>query len=468
MNKKNIECLFIGHTGESLCVRQKAVENMFPNDNINLENPLNGAIAYLATYLCKRGITFDFINSFLDEKEQLVEKLRDRVIIVAITTTFCKSIVQVKEVVSFVRKRNSDVKIVVGGAFMTSTIRRLNNVEMSFFLKYVNADFYINSFYGEDTLFNLVDAVKKNTSVCNINNLIYFDNNKYILNKMVVEVGDPERNTVDWKLFRNSVGNTVVLRTSVSCPFSCAYCSFPKNAGKFCLMGIETLEKQLDEIDRLEKVKSVNFIDDTLNMSPERFKQILKLIKRKKYRFRWHCYFRAQFADKEMVELMRDSNCEGVFLGFESGNQKMLDIMNKKAKIEEYIRGHKLLREYDITTFALFIIGFPGETKESVKDTENFIKTIRPTFYYINTWYCDTLTPIWNERERYKIIGKDNSWSHMTMNSEIAKRLVKEVEKNVKGYTTKLNVQSNYIFQVMNMGIGLDRVRQVLNNRYEV
>lgn len=465
MNKKNVECLFIGHTGERLWARQKAVGYMFPNNNVRLENPFNGAIAYLATYLSKRGISFDYINSFLDEKEQLEEKLNNGMILVAITTTFCRSVMQIKEVVSFVRKRNSDIKIVVGGAFMTAMLRKTNKREIEYNLKYINADFYINSFYGENTLFGIIDAIKRNISVCNINNLIYLDHNTYVFNRVEVEHGDPEGNTVDWGLFKNRVGNAIVLRTSVSCPFSCSYCSFPENAGKFRLMEMQTLEKQLDEINRLESVRIVNFIDDTLNIPSERFKDILRLMKHKKYKFRWHGYFRAQFADREMVQLMKESNCEGVFLGLESGNQRILDAMNKKAKVEEYIRGHELLKEYDITTFALFIIGFPGETKESVRDTENLIKTIKPTFYYINKWYCDTLTPIWKEKDKYRLTGKDNNWSHVTMDSETAGLLVKEVEENVKGYTTKLNVQSNYIFQVMNMGVGLERIKQVLDKR---
>ena len=78
---------------------------------------------------------------------------------------------------------------------------------------------------------------------------------------------------------------------------------------------------------------------------------------------------------------MAQSGCKGVFLGIESGSPHILKLMTKAATIEKYADGMKLLRQYDILTFGSFIVGFPGETSETVKETADFIKENKPDYW---------------------------------------------------------------------------------------
>lgn len=92
------------------------------------------------------------------------------------------------------------------------------------------------------------------------------------------------------------------------------------------------------------------------------------------------------------------------------GNRKSLaefklNNMNKSADIDKYKEGIKLLKENGIVTMASFIIGFPGETYETVKDTINFIEETQPDFYRAQLWYCEPITPIWNKKDKYGIKG---------------------------------------------------------------
>ena len=76
------------------------------------------------------------------------------------------------------------------------------------------------------------------------------------------------------------------IRTSISCPFSCAFCGFPEHAGKYQTVNVELIERELKSVDRMESVKSVYFIDDTFNVPVKRFKEILRMMIRNRFKFR--------------------------------------------------------------------------------------------------------------------------------------------------------------------------------------
>jgi radical SAM superfamily enzyme YgiQ (UPF0313 family) len=185
-------------------------------------------------------------------------------------------------------------------------------------------------------------------------------------------------------------------------------------------MDIKMVEKQLDGIESLGSVKLVEFVDETLNVPPERFKDILRMMIRNDYSFDWAGYCRCQYVDKEMAKLMKESGCSFVQLGIESGNNQMLKNMDKQATVEEYRRGLALLNQYEIPTGATFIIGFPGETYDTIKDTKNFIEETQPTYYDAFVWNCRPNTPICEEADKYNLKISPYDWSHETMDAQTA------------------------------------------------
>jgi p-methyltransferase len=140
----------------------------------------------------------------------------------------------------------------------------------------------------------------------------------------------------------------------------------------------------------------------------------------KRYDFHWYSYFRCSNSDEEAIELMARSGCKGVFLGIESGSPAILKGMNKAASIGAYADGIRLLKQHGITTFGSFIVGFPGETDETVRETVDFIRHNKPDFYRAQLWYCEPGTPIYQEREKYGIAGQGFKWQHATMTAPSA------------------------------------------------
>ncbi|WP_051572063.1 PhpK family radical SAM P-methyltransferase [Ruminiclostridium cellobioparum] len=435
-------------------------------DIINLGELFSATIAYLGTYIKRRGFTFDYVNSFQDEKEELAKKLRENnVLTIAITTTLYVSSYPISEIISFVRQYNTTAKIIVGGPFVSTNARTQNEVTMEYILCSLDADFYINSSQGEFALVQIINAVKNGLQFNQISNIYFKQKSGYIRNNIEIENNILAENMVDWSLFGDRVGRFATIRTAISCPFSCSFCGFPQHAGKYQTVDVETIEKEWRALDSIGTVKSIYIIDDTFNVPRDRFKDILKMMIKNRFSFKWHSYFRCQFADEEIISLMKESGCEGVFLGIESGSQEILNNMSKASTIEKYREGMKLLREYGIIINASFIIGFPGETYKTVQETVRFIEDTRPDFYRAQLWYCEPITPIWKEKEKYGIKGSQFKWSHKTMDSKTGSKLVNEVFLSVKNsiWMPQYNFDSASIFPLMQNGININQIKEFMS-----
>ncbi len=393
------------------------------------------AIIYLGTYLSRRGFVFDYINSFQLEKAKLKDKLtRDNILTVAITTTVYITPHPIIEIISFIRKYNNKVKIIVGGPYVMNQAKQFDAAALRRLFKYIGADIYVINQEGEFALFNIIKALKNNLTLHNINNIAYKTGEGYVITSGSKEENPLDENMVDYKLFpKEDIGEFVSLSTAKSCPFSCAYCGFPQRAGSYRYLNVDCVEKALNAIKDIGTVTTLTFLDDTFNVPAKRFKEILRMMIRNNYNFKWNSFYRCDYGDEETITLMKDAGCEGVFLGIESGSDSMLKMMDKTATRNDNVKAISLLKKAGILTHASFIIGFPGETYETVEQTIEFIEETAPDFFRAQLWYCDPLTPIWNKREEYGIKGSGFNWSHNTMDFQTACDLIDKIFLSVEG-----------------------------------
>jgi radical SAM PhpK family P-methyltransferase len=424
------------------------------------------AIAYLGTYLDRRGFTFDYVNSFQLEKEELKQKLlEDNILTIAIITTLYVSVLPILEIMQFIKKYNRSAHIIIGGPFVSTQVRTQDPATLEYSFNSIDAHFYVNSSQGEATLVKIIHSLKNNLPFDHINNIYYKTANGYQCTSILKEENILAENMVNWNLFSDRVEEYINVRTAISCPFSCSFCGFPQHAGKYQTAPLEEVEKELNMIEKIGTVKSLHFIDDTFNVPRKRFEEILKMMIKNKYTFKWYSHYRCQFADRQTVELMKESGCEGVFLGIESGNPQVLQNMKKATNVEEYYKGISLLRNYGILTYGSFIIGFPGETEHTVKDTIQFIKESGLDFYRAQLWYCEPLTPIWKERENYNLDGESFEWSHATMSSSKASDLIEEIfcSLDTPTWVPQYNFECDALFHLPHRGLSLEKVKGFLN-----
>jgi radical SAM PhpK family P-methyltransferase len=467
---RNLNLSYIRVNGK-LCTADE-VFNMFSSaplpstEAIRQGETFSATIGYLGSYLNKRGYTFDCINSFREEKEELAAKLsRENILTIAITTTLYGAALPILEIIDFIKKYNQTAKIIVGGPYIFTQFRTQEQMVLEYLLAgMTGVDFFVINSQGEAALVNIIHALKNNLPLEKINNLYYKTNGGYTFTPYVRENNPLSENIVDWRLFSHHIGKYVNTRTSISCPYSCAFCSFPQNAGQFQTASVEAVEREFNSLAEIQATQCIQIIDDTFNVPVKRFKEILRMMIRNKYGFKWHCHLRCQFVDEESAQLMKESGCEGVFLGIESGNEQMLDNMNKTAHLEKFRKGIAWLKEYQISTLGSFFIGFPGETPQTVQDTIGFIEETEMDFYQVQSWYCDPISPIWERREEFKLKGSHFQWSHTSMDGKTAANLLEKmflaIEKSI--CVPRYNFDFDHLFHLLHRGMTLEQVKTFL------
>jgi anaerobic magnesium-protoporphyrin IX monomethyl ester cyclase len=438
-----------------------------PSKPLRVGETFSAAIAYLGTWLHRHGLTFDYVNAFRDEQGQLKAKLQqENILFIGIITTLYVSVFPIAEIVDFCRTYNRTAKIIVGGPFISTQVRTQDETALQYILEtVVGADYYVNSSRGETELVKIIKALKHDLPLSQIDNIYYKkEGSGYVATPNRPQDTTLSGNMVNWDLFASNAGTYVNVRTAISCPFACAFCGFPQHAGKYQTAEVAEIEKELDGLARIGRVKSIFFVDDTFNVPLKRFKEILRMLIKNDYNFAWHSYFRCQYADPETVRLMRDSGCEGVFLGIESGSVEILKNMNKSVHLDEYRRGIELLKENGIVTYGNFIVGFPGETEETVQDTVDFIRHSGLDFFRAQLWYCEPITPVWNERARYDLQGQSFEWRHATMDSQKASDLIDRIFLSVDDpvWVPQYHFDFDSLWHLKQRGMNLSRIKELL------
>ncbi|HKX30463.1 MAG TPA: PhpK family radical SAM P-methyltransferase [Blastocatellia bacterium] len=378
----------------------------------------NLAAVYLVNFLRKRGHRARHVNLFQREKERLLELLASDPHCVAITTTFYVLNFPVTDIVRFIKHHRPAVKVVVGGPLIANHARNNAGAAFESAILDIGADIYVIEGQGEQTLSTIVDCLKRGGDLASVPNIAYYDHGQLRRTVALAENNSLDENYIDWLGFADEqLGPTIQTRAARSCAFQCSFCNYPTRAGKLTLTNLDVLERELDSLRELGDIQNLVFIDDTFNVPLARFKDICRLIARKRYGFNWFSYFRCSNSDLEAIDLMAESGCKGVFLGIESGSAAILKNMNKAATPEKYLEGMRLLHERGILTFASFIIGFPGEVESTVQETRDFIRQSHPSYYRAQLWYCEPGTPIEKQGQKYGIEGEGFRWRHTTMDS---------------------------------------------------
>ena len=171
----------------------------------------------------------------------------------------------------------------------------------------------------------------------------------------------------------------ITLMTSRGCPHSCAFCSSPTMMGKKVRRwSIEQIMQQLHYLYYELGVREISFVDDVFTINPKVTTDLCKAIIDSEMKFTWFCNARADQIDPEMARLMKLAGCHQVYLGFESGDQRILDAISKKATVEKLKQGAQILKEAGISRSIGFVFGLPGENDESIDLSIQLAQELKP------------------------------------------------------------------------------------------
>ena len=130
---------------------------------------------------------------------------------------------------------------------------------------------------------------------------------------------------------------------------------------------------------------------------------------RNKIAITWSCYSRVDTVDKGTLYLMKKAGCWNIFYGFESGNQELLDMIDKKITLEQIKQVNQWTKEAGIEVRASFMIALPGETPEMAKKTIDFAISLNSDYAQFSLTTLFPKTKFYEEAHKYGVIIKDFS-----------------------------------------------------------
>lgn len=172
----------------------------------------------------------------------------------------------------------------------------------------------------------------------------------------------------------------ITIVTGRGCPHHCNYCVYPQTmyGHMFRHRSPENVVEEFKYIkENFPQVKEIFIEDDTFTVNRTYCRKVCELLIKENLNMTWTANSRAD-VDFETLRLMKETGCRLLCIGVESGNQRILDNINKKLKLEQVEEFMKNARKAKILVHACFMVGNPGETKDTMKETLDFAKKLKP------------------------------------------------------------------------------------------
>jgi len=278
---------------------------------------------------------------------------------------------------------------------------------------------------GERTIMELVSHIANRSRWPDIKGLAFRQGGKITVTepRELIENLDsiplPARHLLPLSRYR-ALGFPVSIITSRGCPNACIFCQGRRMVGK--RVRYRKVAYVMDEIEQILSygISRINVADDLFTSNKARVREVCEQIRARGLDFKWSAFARVNTVDRETLEIMRDAGCDSISFGIESGNPEMLRRVRKGITLEQARKAVDLCKEVGIFVHASFMVGLPGESPESLRDTQEFSKSLGIAYGY------HFLSPFPGTDVREKIEGYDleiltDDWTRYDANSAIVR-----------------------------------------------
>lgn len=241
------------------------------------------------------------------------------------------------------------------------------------------------------TVLDVVTAIEGKSGLGDVAGISFLDKGQVVHTPKRAYIEDLDRIPFVSKVYKkflrienyfnpNALYPMVTITSTRGCPFPCTFCVYPQTLmGRgFRLRSVENVVEEMEYIvANFPQAKAVFFEDDTLTVDKKRCKALAERIIQRGVKISWNANSRIGL-DYETMRIMKEAGCRSFCVGFESGSQKILDNMKKKTNIAEMKEFMLNAKRAGILIHGCFMVGLPGETKETMNETLNLAMALLP------------------------------------------------------------------------------------------
>ncbi len=353
---------------------------IMPNFNWKVEfdiqkDPPMGLL-YIAASLEQHGLEVQITDANAENlsMEEIIERIKDLAPdLVGISANYSPLNNPALMLSKRIKQYRKDLIIAIGGNHATASAGyMLENSENS-------VDFIMMG-QGEKVFINLIDGLNAGKNLSEIRGISYMSENQTVCNDREDLIKDLDSLPVPaYHLLKMDLYDRYNIITSRGCPYKCNYCASNVICSKVAFRSPSKIVREMEYLLENYGAKHFWFSDDTFTSNYRHTSELLDGIIEKNLDISWSCLTRVNKTDKALLAKMKQAGCRYISYGIEGGDQAMLDSMNKKITLEEIREAMLITKEAGIDMYAFFLIGYPGETLETVEQSFKLIKETRPT-----------------------------------------------------------------------------------------
>ncbi|MEZ5038805.1 MAG: radical SAM protein [Saprospiraceae bacterium] len=243
---------------------------------------------------------------------------------------------------------------------------------------------------------------------------------------------------------------SINIATTRGCPYKCNWCAKPIYGHSYKMRSPEHVIAEIKLIQRLFPFEHIWFCDDIFGLKRSWVMAFAELVKQEGLSFRYKIQSRADLLVKpQYIEALAASGCDEVWMGVESGSQRILDAMDKGISLSQIREANQLMRSYDIKPCFFIQFGYLDETAEDIKKTISLINELLPHDIGISVSYPLPGT-LFFEKVKKDLFGKTN-WTDSndmdlmfenTYSPDFYKQLHHYVHQNYRMHLAKAQLKS--------------------------
>ncbi|MBD80617.1 MAG: B12-binding domain-containing radical SAM protein [Crocinitomicaceae bacterium] len=368
-------------------------------------------LLYVSGYLKNKGVEHDVFDTTFSSTDLLRKHIKNtRPNVIAFYTNLMTK-VKVIEFIRFIRNNENlkETKIVLGGPDITYN---KNN-----YLK-TGADYLIIG-EGEETFCELVTALKSNSSVGEIGGLAYIEEGELTVNAPRVKMKElenlplPNRSAYPihkyletWKTYHGE--SALNISTQRGCPYTCKWCSTAVYGQSYRRRSAISVVEELQLLIKEYNPDTFWFVDDVFTVSHKWLEEFHQEILASGIKIKYECITRAERMNDKVIQWLKETGCFRVWIGAESGSQKVIDAMDRRVKVSQVKDMLIRTKAAGISTGTFIMVGYPGETLQDIHTTARYLESSLPDYFTITKSYPIKGTRLYDDIESE--ITKQPDW----------------------------------------------------------
>lgn len=203
---------------------------------------------------------------------------------------------------------------------------------------------------------------------------------------------------------------------SRGCPFGCIYCA--ESNKRVRLRSVDHVINEITTVRNKYGITSFNFGDDVFSLNRKRLLEFCNRLTESNLGVRWTCNNRIDTLDHDILDSMHRANCYELFLGIETGSRRTMELIKKKIDLARCAPAIKLAKAHKFLVHGFFIIGFPWETEDDMRETVDFIGTLGLDDFQLNIATPLPGTEMFKQLvDKGKIVVESMDWSRLYQGS---------------------------------------------------